>query len=85
MSSAHLIFATALRFIRVVQILKGKRAEIARNIIDAMALITLDALHCQVSTTNKIRQINDDFVIQLKSTQPRLFEAVKTKFSEAYE
>jgi hypothetical protein len=41
---------------------KGKEAEVARNMIDAMALdnavLTLDALHCQVSTMNKIKQGN---------------------------
>ncbi|HAT2164804.1 ISAs1 family transposase [Shewanella algae] len=68
---------------------KGKEAEVARNMIDAMALdnavLTLDALHCQVSTMNKIKQGNGDFIIQLKSNQPGLFEAVKTSFSKAYE
>lgn len=68
---------------------KGKEAEVARNIIDAMALdnavLTLDALHCQVSTMNKIKQGNGDFIIQLKSNQPGLFEAVKTSFSKVYE
>lgn len=39
---------------------KGKEAEVARNTLDAMALddviVTLDSLHCQVSTMKKIKQ-----------------------------
>ena len=67
---------------------KGKEAEVARNMIDSMALddaiVTLDALHCQVSTMSKIRQRKGEFIIQLKANQPMLLETVKTAFSEVY-
>jgi hypothetical protein len=50
---------------------KGKEAEVARNMIDSMALddaiVTLDAQHCQVSTMSKIRQRKGEFIIQLKA------------------
>ncbi|GIU51216.1 hypothetical protein TUM4438_40060 [Shewanella sairae] len=56
---------------------KGKEAEIARNMIDNMALdnaiFALDALNCQVSTMRKIRQRKGEFIIQLKVNQPMLF------------
>lgn len=67
---------------------KGKEGELARQIIDALALdnaiVTLDSLHCQTSTLSLITQRNGDFVVQLKANQKTLFEQVKQQFATAY-
>ncbi|MCL2920236.1 ISAs1 family transposase [Shewanella litorisediminis] len=68
---------------------KGKEAEIARNVIDALALdnaiVTLDALHCQVATMSTITQRKGDFVIQVKSNQKALLEEVQASFRNLYD
>jgi len=68
---------------------KGKEAEIARNVIDALALddaiVTLDALHCQVSTMNSITQRKGNFVIQVKGNQQVLLDKVKASFTALYD
>ena len=68
---------------------KGKEAEIARNVIDALALddaiVTLDALHCQVSTMKSITQRKGNFVIQVKGNQQVLLDEVKALFADLYD
>lgn len=68
---------------------KGTEQEVARRVIDALtlddAVVTLDALHCQTGTMNKVKKKKGDFVIQLKGNQPTLFEAVKTCFEAQYD
>lgn len=68
---------------------KGKEAEVTRKIFDTLtldnAIVTLDALHCQIATMKKIISKKGDFVIQLKKNQPRLLEAVQSAFSDHYE
>ncbi|WP_188503296.1 ISAs1 family transposase, partial [Lacimicrobium alkaliphilum] len=68
---------------------KGKEVEVARQIIDALALdgaiVTLDALHCQTETMSGIAKGKGDFVIQLKGNQPGLLEHVQSCFAEHYD
>ncbi len=68
---------------------KGKEGELARQSIDALALdnaiVTLDSLHCQTSTSSLITQRKGNFVVQLKATQKKLFEQVKQQFAFAYD
>lgn len=68
---------------------KGKEGELARQIIDALALdntiVTLDSLHCQASTLSLITQRKGNFVVQLKANQKKLFEQVKQQFAFAYD
>ena len=67
---------------------KGHEGEVARDIIELLALegriITMDALHCQVNTLDKIVKGKGDFVIQLKANQKTLYEQVRMAFSETY-
>lgn len=67
---------------------KGKEREIARNIIDMLALkgcvVTLDALHCQTETLNRIILQQGDFVVQLKANQEKLYRHVQEAFSQHY-
>jgi predicted transposase YbfD/YdcC len=67
---------------------KGKEQEIARNIIDMLALkgcvVTLDALHCQKETLNRILSQQGDFVVQLKANQKKLYQHVQEAFSRQY-
>lgn len=69
---------------------RGSEQEVARRVIDALtledAVVTLDALHCQKETMAKVKkQKKGDFVIQLKSNQPSLYEAVQACFASQYE
>lgn len=68
---------------------KGHEAAIARDIIDALALdnavVTLDTLHCQKATMDKIISKKSDFVIQIKGNQPALLAAVKAAFAACYD
>lgn len=68
---------------------KGHEGEVARNIIEALALdnavVTLDALHCQALTMETITKRKGDFVIQLKNNQKTLLDEVKTSFSTVYD
>ncbi|MGY8899431.1 MAG: ISAs1 family transposase [Paraglaciecola sp.] len=68
---------------------KGKEGQIARDIIDMLALkdsiVTLDALHCQRDTLDLIRQRKCDFIVQVKANQGKLHKAVKAHFEAHYE
>ncbi|WMU73266.1 ISAs1 family transposase [Enterobacter bugandensis] len=68
---------------------KGKEREIARNIIDMLALkgcvVTLDALHCQKETLNRIVLQQGDFIVQLKANQEKLYQHVQKAFSVQYD
>jgi len=63
---------------------KGKEAEVARQIIDTLALkdtvVTLDALHCQKATIDKIIAGKGDFIIQLKANRKELNDHVIAEF-----
>jgi predicted transposase YbfD/YdcC len=68
---------------------KGKEGQIARDIIDMLALkgsiVTLDALHCQRETLDLISQHGGDFIVQVKANQGKLHRAVKAHFDKHYE
>lgn len=68
---------------------KGKERKIAREIIDMLALkgcvVTLDALHCQKETLNRVIAQQGDFVVQLKANQENLYQYVKEAFSQQYD
>jgi len=63
---------------------KGKEAEVARQVINALALkgtvVTLDALHCEKATMNKIFEQKSDFLIQLKRNRKEPYETVTQLF-----
>jgi predicted transposase YbfD/YdcC len=68
---------------------KGKEGQIARDIIDALAvegsIVTLDALHCQSTTLETIVKSKNDFIVQVKANQKTLHERVKEEFAAYYE
>lgn len=68
---------------------KGKEGQLARNIIDMLALkgsiVTLDALHCQTRTLDHITQNKGDFIVQVKANQSNLHRAVKAHFAAHYD
>ena len=67
---------------------KGKEREIARNIIDMLALkdcvATMDALHCQTETLNRVISQQGDYVVQVKANQDKLYRHVKEAFASHY-
>lgn len=67
---------------------KGKEREIARNIIDMLALkdcvVTMDALHCQTEPLNRVISQQGDFVVQVKASQEKLYRHVKEAFTRHY-
>ncbi len=64
---------------------KGNERAIARNIIDMLALkdcvATMDALHCQTKTLNRVISRQGDFVVQVKANQEKLCQHVKEAFA----
>jgi predicted transposase YbfD/YdcC len=68
---------------------KGKEGEIARNIIDVLALegcvVTLDALHCQQNTLDTLANRKADFVVQIKANQSKLYKEVQAHFDAHYD
>lgn len=68
---------------------KGKEGELARNIIDMLALkgstVTLDALHCHADTLKTIKKGKGDFVVQVKGNQGNLHKAVMAHFAAYYD
>lgn len=66
---------------------KGKELEAIRNMLDALditgALLTADALHCQVDTLQKVVDKGGDMLVQVKKNQPSLLEEVDAQF-QAY-
>lgn len=67
---------------------KGKEREIARNIIDMLALkgcvVTMDALHCQTETLERVISQQGDFVVQVKANQEKLYQHVQEAFAGHY-
>lgn len=41
------------------------------------AIFTIDALHCQKKTLSKIKESNNDYVVGVKTNQPKLLKAIK--------
>ncbi|MDE1493390.1 ISAs1 family transposase, partial [Xenorhabdus bovienii] len=60
-----------------------------RQLIDMInvkcAIITLDALHCQRETLEKIREKKAHIVVQVKKNQPGLWEAVQSQFQAMFD
>lgn len=48
-------------------------------------IVTLDALHCQKETAQKLLESEADYVFSLKENQPKLFREVENYFDEAME
>ncbi|NHB98899.1 ISAs1 family transposase, partial [Photorhabdus stackebrandtii] len=68
-----------------------KKGEIAmgRQLLDILELkgsiVTLDALHCQRETLEKIREKKAHVVVQVKKNQPKLWEAVQSQFQAVFD
>lgn len=45
------------------------------------AVVTLDAMHCQKKTAAKIREQGADYILQVKSNQPKLFREIEGIFA----
>jgi predicted transposase YbfD/YdcC len=48
-------------------------------------IVTLDALHCQTQTVERIIEKHADYVLPVKENQPRLLEALRGLFDDAEE
>jgi predicted transposase YbfD/YdcC len=46
------------------------------------AIVTLDAMHCQKKTAQKIREKNADYILTVKSNQPALQKTIRELFEE---
>jgi predicted transposase YbfD/YdcC len=68
-----------------------KKGEIAtvKEMLDILnlngAVITLDALHCQRETLEKIRDKKAHIVVQVKNNQPKLRAAVQSQFQAVFD
>lgn len=49
------------------------------------AVVTLDALHCQRETLEKISEKKAQVVIQVKKNQPKLYQAVQSQFQALFD
>ena len=49
------------------------------------AVITLDALHCQIDTLELIHEHKAQIVVQVKSNQPNLRKAVQEQFQVVFD
>ena len=69
----------------------SKKGEIGtvRAMLDVLnlngAVVTLDALHCQRETLEKIQEKKPHMVVQVKHNQPLLREAVQSQFQEVFD
>lgn len=72
------------------QVVDNKRGEIkaVRDLIEKInikdTVVTLDALHCQKETVEKIIMNKGDYVIQLKANQGNFYEDVYAMFEDKY-
>ncbi|MQL50593.1 ISAs1 family transposase [Photorhabdus khanii] len=68
-----------------------KKGEIAmvRQMLDILELkgsiVTLDALHCQRETLEKISEKKAHVVVQVKKNQPKLWEAIQSQFQAVFD
>lgn len=89
----HLVsaFDTGEGLVLCQQRANGKGGEIAavRELLDALqvkgAILTMDALHCQMETLKQISKRGGDFVVQVKSNQPTLQAAIREAFQPHWE
>lgn len=65
---------------------KGNELAMARKLIESLeitnAILTLDALHCQVDTFRTIKERNGIALVQCKKNQPKLHAAVDALFQK---
>ena len=68
---------------------KGQEIKTVQSVLSMLnisgALITLDALHAQRATLEAIINRGGNYVIQVKSNQKALFNAVKSQFDDAFQ
>jgi len=67
---------------------KSNEIPAVRELLDLMdikgAVVTLDAMHCQKDTVEKIIKNKADYVVQLKANQGSFYEDVYAMFDEKY-
>lgn len=67
---------------------KSNEIPAVRELLDLLdikgTIITMDALHCQRETVEKIRDNKADYVVQLKANQGRFYEDVYAMFEDKY-
>ena len=65
---------------------KGHELELARELIESLditgAILTLNALHCQVDTIHQIKKHEGIALVQCKKNQPKLYSAVDALFQK---
>ena len=72
------------------KVIESKSNEISavRELLDELningAIVTLDAMHCQKETAEKIVNNGGDYVLQLKANQGRFYEDVYAMFEDKY-
>ena len=68
---------------------KNGEISVVRQMIDILdvkgSVITVDALHCQRKTLEKIAEKKAHVVVQVKNNQPKLCEAVKSQFQAVFD
>ncbi|ENM3733791.1 ISAs1 family transposase [Vibrio cholerae] len=68
---------------------KNGEISVVRQMLDVLnlkgAVITLDALHCQRETLEKISEKKAHVVVQVKNNQPALWEAVQSQFQTVFD
>ena len=67
---------------------KSNEIPAVRELIDELdikgAVVTIDAMHCQKETAEKIIDNGGDYVLQLKANQGRFYEDVYAMFDDKY-
>ena len=64
---------------------KSNEIPAVRELIDIKgAVVTIDAMHCQKETAEKIIDNGGDYVLQLKANQGRFYEDVYAMFDDKY-
>lgn len=68
---------------------KNGEISVVRQLLDIInvkgSIITLDALHCQRETLEKISEKKAHIVVQVKNNQPKLREAVVSQFQAVFD
>ncbi|HED1729753.1 TPA: ISAs1 family transposase, partial [Enterobacter hormaechei subsp. xiangfangensis] len=68
---------------------KKGEIETVKEMLDILelkgAVVTLDALHCQRETLEKISEKKAHVVVQVKKNQPKLYQAVQSQFQALFD
>ena len=68
---------------------KKGEIETVKDMLDILelvrAVVTLDALHCQRETLEKISEKKAHVVVQVKNNQPKLYQAVQSQFQSPFD